>query len=217
MQRIEYKKLFPYTISEDIANSISHGVGFLIISIANVFLIYRASLTQDVVTVVTFAAYGYILSLMFLASCLYHGIRHALTRDVFKRLDHSFIFLLILATYAPVVFVGIKTPLAYFVFFILSIVTVIGIFFKVFFSGKYKILSTIIFIAMGWFAIVLIPSILNTLPSLFTTWLVIGGVFYTVGALIYAIARFKYHHFIWHLFVMFGAFAHYYAILMYLI
>lgn len=217
MKRIDYKKLFPYTVSEDIANSISHGVGFLIVSILNVYLIYRASITQDPITIISFAAYGYTLALMFLSSCLYHGIRHVITRDVFKRLDHSFIFLLILATYAPVVFVGIKTQLSYFVFGILVIITIIGIIFKVFFSGRFKILSTIIFIAMGWLAIILIPGIVQTLPKEFIFWLVIGGVAYTLGAIIYALAKFKYHHFVWHLFVMAGAFAHYYAILMYLI
>lgn len=217
MKRVEKSKLFPYSINEDIANSVSHGVAALIVAILNVYLIYRASVSGSVVAVVTFAIYGYTVFLMFLMSCLYHGIRHYTTRDVFKRLDHSFIFLLILATYCPIVFVGIKTPLAYIVFAILSIITIIGIIFKVFFAGRFKVLSTVIFILMGWASVLLIPQILTTLSSQFMFYLVLGGVFYTVGAIIYAIGKFPYHHFVWHLFVIAGAFAHYYAILMFLV
>ncbi|MDF9866580.1 hemolysin III [Bacilli bacterium PM5-3] len=217
MKRIEKSKLFPYTISEDIANSISHGVAALIIAIANVYLIYRASISGSITAVITFAIYGYTLMLMFLMSCLYHGIRHYTTRDVFKRLDHSFIFLLILATYCPIVFVGIKTELSYWIFAALSIVTIAGIFFKVFFSDRFKILSTIIFILMGWAAIFLIPQMINVMSNDFMLWLIVGGLAYTIGAILYAVGKFKYHHFIWHLFVVAGGFAHYYAILMYLV
>jgi hemolysin III len=217
MKRVEKSKLFPYSINEDIANSVSHGIAALIVAILNVYLIYRASVSGTVVAVITFAIYGYTVFLMFLMSCLYHGIRHYTTRDVFKRLDHSFIFLLILATYCPIVFVGIKTPLAYIVFVVLSIMTIIGIVFKVFFAGRFKVLSTVIFILMGWAAVLLIPQILTTLSSQFMFYLVLGGLFYTVGAIIYTLGKFPYHHFIWHLFVIAGAFTHYYAILMFLV
>ena len=217
MKRIERSKLFPYTISEDIANSVSHGVAAILVAILNVYLIYRASVSGNVTAVITFAIYGYTLMLMFLMSCLYHGIWHYTTRDIFKRLDHSFIFLVILASYCPIVFVGIKTTLAYWVFAILVVVTILGIFFKVFFSDRFKVLSTVIFILMGWFSLLLIPQMIDILSFDFMLWLVIGGVAYTLGAILYAVGKFKYHHFVWHLFVIIGAFAHYYAILKYLI
>lgn len=217
MKRFDKNKLFPYSTGEDIANSISHGVAALIVAILNVYLIYRASVSGSVVAVITFAIYGYTVFLMFLMSCLYHGIRHYTTRDVFKRLDHSFIFLLILATYCPIVFVGIQSTLAYIIFGVLSVVTILGIFFKVFFADRFKVLSTVIFIMMGWASVLLIPQILNTLSDQFMFYLVLGGVFYTIGAIIYALAKFSYHHFIWHLFVMAAAFSHYFAILMFLV
>ncbi|MDR3215469.1 MAG: hemolysin III family protein [Bacilli bacterium] len=217
MKRIPLDKLFPYTIEEDIANSISHGIGALIIMVGNVYLIYQASLTLNIVNVICFAVYGYILVGMLLASCLYHGIRHIGTRDIFKRLDHSFIFLLITGTYCPIVFVGLKTTQSYIVFSILCLITICGIIFKVFFSDRFKILSTVIFILMGWLAVFLIPQIISTLSSSFLLWIIIGGLSYTLGALLYAFGKFKYHHFIWHLFVLGGAFAHYIAILFYLI
>lgn len=217
MKRFAKSKLFPYTVEEDIANSISHGAAALVVAILNVYLIYRASISGNPVAVITFAIYGYTVFLMFLMSCLYHGIHHYTTRDVFKRLDHSFIFLLILATYCPIVFVGIKSTFAYVVFAVLSLVTIIGIVFKVFFADRFKVLSTIIFIIMGWTSVLLIPQILTTLPDQFMFYLILGGIFYTIGALLYAFGKFKYHHFVWHLFVIAGAFAHYYAILMYLV
>lgn len=217
MKRIEKNKLYPYTLNEDIANSISHGVAALIALVLNVYLIYRASISGNAVAVITFALYGYAVVGMFLVSCLYHGIMHYTTRDVFKRLDHSFIFLLILATYCPVVFVGIKTDFSYWVFAGLSVVTILGIMFKVFFSHRFKILSTVIFVLMGWAALLLIPQMIETLSSEFLFWLIVGGVCYTGGSIIYAVGKFKYHHFIWHLFVIAGAFTHYYAILMYLV
>lgn len=216
MKRIDKAKLFPYTISEDIANSISHGLAALVVMVLNVYLIYRASMTFNTTAVITYAIYGHGVMLMFLMSCLYHGIRQITARDVFKRLDHSFIFICILATYCPIVFVGIKTELAYIVFGVLCFVTVAGIVFKAFFSHRFKVLSTVIFILMGWAAVLLIPQMMGTLSDQFLKWLIIGGIFYTVGAILYAVGKFKYHHFIWHLFVNAGAFAHYYAILMYL-
>ncbi|WP_423364341.1 PAQR family membrane homeostasis protein TrhA [Mycoplasma sp. P36-A1] len=217
MKRIEKSKLFPYTISEDIANSISHGIAALIVSILNVFLIYKASQTQNAVVVATAAIYGYSSFLMFLMSCLYHGIWHYETRDIFKRLDHSFIFIQILATYTPIVFVGLHSKLAYITFIILCLVTIAGIVFKVFFVGKFKRLSTLIFVAMGWAGLILVPQMATELAPEFIKWLIIGGVFYTVGAILYAVGKFKYHHFIWHIFVIAGVFAHYYAIYQYLV
>lgn len=211
MKKISLSKLYPYTIKEDIANSISHGLGAIVVLILNITLFYKASLVGFSELVVC-AIYAYVLMFMMLMSCLYHGIYHRMTRDVFKRLDHSFIFLLITATYLPLVFIGIKTDLSYIIFIILCFVTVGGIFFKVFFSDRFKILSTIIFVVMGWLAVFLIPQMMNLLSSSVLLWILIGGIAYTLGAILYALASFKYHHFIWHIFVLIGAFAHYYAI-----
>lgn len=217
IQRIAKEKLFPYSIKEDIANSISHGIAALLVLILNVVLIYKASISGNITAVVTFAIYGYSVMLMFLMSCLYHGIRHVMTRDVFKRLDHSFIYIAITATYCPIVFVGIKTDLSYWVFGILCLITVFGLIFKAFYAGRFKIVSTIIYIIMGWAAIFLIPQMIETLSFDFLFYIFLGGVFYTIGAILYAVGKFPYHHFIWHLFVLLGALSHYYAILMYLL
>lgn len=216
MKRIDFNKLFPYTLGEDIANSVSHGVAALIATMMQVVLINKASLEHSFSDVVILAVYGYTIIMMFLMSCLYHGIRHYTTRDVFKRLDHSFIFLMILASYAPIVFLGIQTTLSYIVFALLSVVTIIGVVFKAFFAGRFKVLSTIIFVVMGWSSLLLIPQMMASLPSEFMSLLILGGLFYTIGAILYAVAKFKYSHFVWHLFVIAGAFSHYFAILLYI-
>lgn len=217
MERIEKSKLYPYTVSEDVANSVSHGVAALIVAIWNIFLFAKAGSHNDLTTLITCGIFGYGSFLMFLMSCLYHGIWHYGTRDIFKRLDHSFIFLMILGTYTPIVFIGLKSNMAYIIYAILCVVTIAGIIFKVFYVGKFKKLSTVLFVAMGWAAVFLIPEMIQKLSSDFLMWIVIGGVLYTVGAILYAVGKFKYHHFIWHLFVIAGALAHYYAIYQYLI
>ncbi len=216
MKKSIHERLFPYSISEDIANSISHGLAALVFGILNVYLIYSASISGSITAVVTYSIYGYTVMLMFLMSCLYHGIRHIVARDVFKRLDHSFIFLTILASYAPIVFVGLQTTASYITFAVLSIMTILGIIFKSIFSDKYHKVVTILFILMGWSAVALIPQLFGTMSTMFLVWLFIGGIMYTVGALFYAVLKFKFNHFVWHLFVIFGAAAHYVAVLLYL-
>lgn len=217
IQKIEHDKLFRYSIKEDIANAVSHGLAALIIAIGNVLLIYRASRAGNITAVVTFSIYGYGLFMMFLMSSLYHAIRHVMARDVLKRLDHSFIYIGITATYCPIVFVGLNTTWSYVVFAVLCIVTILGVIFKAFFAGQFKALSTVIYVIMGWAALFLIPQMVELLSFDFLFYLFLGGVFYTGGAVLYAVGKFKYHHFVWHLFVILGAFAHYYAILNYLL
>lgn len=212
MIKIPYDKLFPYTIGEDIANSITHGVGALLAAFGHVYLIYLASKYGTVTDVIAFAFYGMTIFLMMLMSCIYHAIRHITARDVFKRLDHSMIFLLILGTYTPIIFSYIKTQQSYILWFILLAFTIVGIVFKSLFAGKFKVASTLIFIAMGWSCVVLIDPLMAVASNDFLMWLIIGGLSYTLGAVLYAFGKFKYHHAIWHLFVLLGVVAHYIAI-----
>jgi len=169
------------------------------------------------VDVIAFAFYGVTLFLMMLMSTLYHGIRHYTTRSVFKRLDHSFVFILILGTYTPFVFSAAKTNSAYILYGVLVLITILGIVFKTLFIGKYNILSTLAYVIMGWLSVILMGQIVNNIPYMGVVYLIIGGVIYTIGALIYAFSKFKYHHFIWHLFVLAGAIIHYIAVAYYIL
>ncbi|XMB67222.1 hemolysin III family protein [Mycoplasmatota bacterium zrk1] len=215
--KIPREKLFPYKIGEDIANSVSHGIGAVIAGILLIQLVYIASTKGDITDVIAFSFYGITLFLMFLMSTLYHGIRHYTTRSIFKRLDHSFVFILILGTYTPFVFSAAKTDLAYIVYGILILITLLGIVFKSLFIGKYNFLATLAYVVMGWLSIILIKQIISSMSTQGVIYLIIGGVVYTIGAFIYALSKFKYHHFVWHIFVLAGALFHYFAVAYYIL
>jgi hemolysin III len=213
----KFAKLFPYSTAEDIANAITHGISTLLAYAGLIYLIHVATLKGTTGDVIAFAVFGSSMIFMFLMSTLYHAIIHITTRDVFKRLDHSAIFIFILGTYVPYIFSALKTNQAYATFAILAAVSVMGIIIKTVWSGKYKILMTFLFIAMGWAALYIMPDLIEELPRNGWLYLMFGGVSYTVGALIYAFAKFKYAHTVWHLFVMGGALFHYLSIAFYLL
>lgn len=202
-----------YTKQEDILNTLSHAIGCVMAIVAFYFLIKQAG--GDVTRVVTFIFYGGAVITMFLVSTLYHGTSLPKYRNILRRLDHAYIFILILATYTPIVFCTVKTNLAYLLYGILFVMTVVGVAFKLYFSHRFKRIVTGLFVLMGWLSLLLVPSIIQSGNISLMIWLVTGGVIYTVGALFYIWGQFRYYHFIWHLFVLGGVFAHYVAILYY--
>jgi len=210
--KIPIEKLFPYELEEDIANSISHGIGALISAVILIQLVYIASVNGSIVDVLAYSFYGVSLFTMFLMSTLYHGIRHNQTRSIFKRLDHSAVYILILGTYTPFVFTAVKTEAAYIVYGVLVLITILGIIFKTLFIGRFNYIATIVYVLMGWLAVFIMKEIYYSVDINAFIYLIIGGAIYTVGALIYALSKFKYHHFIWHIFVMMGALFHYFAV-----
>jgi hemolysin III len=210
------EKLFPYTVGEDVENAVSHGLGALFGIYAHIHLVYVAATNGTLVDVVAYAFFGLSMIMMFLTSTLYHAIWHFKTRDVFKRLDHSMIFILIVGTYTPFVFTGLKSSRAISIYLILVGIAVLGIVFKSLFVGKFKKVSTLLYVLMGWMSLFLFKEMLQSFQFEAMLYLVIGGCFYTVGAVIYALSKFKYHHLIWHVFVLLGAISHYIAIAYYL-
>lgn len=202
-----------YTKQEDILNTLSHAVGCVMAVIAFYFLMMKAM--GDSIRMVSFAMYGGAVITMFLVSTLYHGVAIPRYRNILRRLDHAYIFILILATYTPIVFCSVKTDLAYVLYGLLFTMTLIGVAFKLYFSHRFKRVITGLFVVMGWLSLFLVPSIIQSGNTTLMMWLVIGGVIYTVGALFYIFGQFRYYHFVWHLFVLGGVFAHYVAILYY--
>lgn len=202
-----------YTKSEDMLNTLSHLVGAIVAICLFVFLIQKSM--GDQVRLITMSFYGVAVIMMFTVSTLYHGIKNAKYRDILRRLDHAYIFILILATYTPVVFLSIKTNTAYILYTVLFVMTVIGVLFKLYFSHRFKRIVTVLFVIMGWLSLFLIPSIISLGNTGLLIWLIVGGVIYTLGAIVYIFGQFRYYHFIWHLFVLGGVVAHYIAILYY--
>lgn len=212
-----YDSLFKYTIGEDIANAVSHGVAALASHVGLIYLVYVAATKGTVMDVVVYSIFGTTLILMFLMSTLYHSIFHATTRDVFKRLDHSFVFVLILGTYTPYVFTALNTVESYIIYGILGCLTILAVVMNSIWVQKSKIATVIIAIFMGWVSVLLIRDLYHALDPQFFVFLLAGGIFYTVGAIVYAVSKFKYHHFIWHIFVILGALTHFISIAFYIL
>lgn len=202
-----------YTKKEDMFNTYSHAVGCIGAIIAFYFLMIHTK--GEITRIIPFAFYGLAVIIMFLVSSLYHGMKNKKSRDILRRLDHAYIFILILATYTPIVFCFVRTDLAYILYSLLFVMTIFGVAFKLYFSHRFKRIVTILFVIMGWLSILLVPTIVQSGNMQLMIWLIIGGVIYTVGAIVYIFGQFRYYHFVWHLFVLGGVFAHYVAILYY--
>lgn len=209
MIKLDKKILYRYTVAEDVLNAITHGIGALFAYIATMVLISLASMHGfDVKLIIALGVYGTSMLMMFLMSCLYHSIFHDTTRSIFKRLDHSAIYLMISGTYAPITML-IDTKLAYILLALVYMISIGGICLKVFYAGRFKKVSTLIYILLGWIAVFEINPLVNTLNPHQLVLLVLGGVIYTIGAVIYALSNFKYHHGIWHILVFFAALCHF--------
>ncbi len=206
------KKLFQYSLGEDIANAVTHTVGSFFGLYALITLSWISGHYGNWLDSFAFIFYGLTLLIMFLMSTLYHSMINHTARSVFKKLDHISIYVLILGTYTPYIFSLLKTRSAYTVYLILITMTVLGIIFKTFYAGRFRYFSTITYLIMGWSAIGLLPQIVHKINIYGLYFLLFGGAMYSIGAIIYAFAKFKYSHMVWHIFVIFGALFHYISI-----
>ena len=202
---------------EEKLNAITHGIGALLAAAGLVVLIVFASLYGSVWHITSFAIYGVSLVLLYLASTLYHSFKDEKLKHIFKVLDHSAIYLLIAGTYTPFVLVPLHGYLGWTVFAVIWAMAIIGVIFKIFFVKRFKFLSTICYLAMGWFIVLCIKPLIATIPQAGLGWLIAGGLFYSVGAVFYLYRWFPYNHAVWHLFVLAGSASHFIAVLVYLL
>ncbi len=212
MVKLPPELLYKYSIKEDVVNAITHGIGVLFAYIGTLYLISLASQNGfDAKLIIAIAIYGTSMQVMFLMSTLYHAIFHDTTRSIFKRLDHASIFLMISGTYAPIS-VMLNTQVAYIILAFVYVLSVAGIILKIFYAGRFTIISTLIYIAIGWAAVFEINALVTILSPTELFYLVAGGVIYTIGAIIYALSKFKYHHGLWHMLVLIAAICHFLVI-----
>ncbi|CUH94920.1 Hemolysin-3 [Propionispora sp. 2/2-37] len=202
---------------EEIVNAVTHGVGAVLALAALVVLAVAASMYGSVWHTVSFSIYGGSLVLLYLASTLYHSFTNEKLKHIFKIFDHSAIYLLIAGTYTPFAFVPLHGTLGWIVFTVIWSLAIVGIVFKVFFVKRFKLFSTLCYILMGWFAVLVIKPLIITLPPEGLYWLIGGGVLYTVGAVFYLANRMPYNHAVWHFFVMAGSAAHFVSIFSYVL
>ncbi|MGC8818471.1 MAG: PAQR family membrane homeostasis protein TrhA [Athalassotoga sp.] len=206
-----------YTLGEEIANAITHGIGTLLAIAALVILVIFSAIYGNAWYVVSFSIYGSSMVILYTMSTIYHALPGGKAKDVFEIFDHSSIFLLIAGTYTPFELITLRGPLGWTLFGITWSMAVIGILFKIFFVKKFVILSTLIYILMGWMVIFAINPLLEKLSLDGIIFLVIGGLLYTFGTVFYIRRKMRYHHFIWHLFVIGGSAMHFFAILFYVL
>lgn len=206
-----------FSKGEEIANAISHGIGALLSIAALVLLIVFSSIHGSAWHVVSFTIYGSTMVLLYLASTLVHSLPQGKAKYVFEIFDHSSIYLFIAGTYTPFMLVVVKGPLGWMLFGIVWGIAIGGIIFKSFFVQKYLMTSTILYVVMGWLIVFAWPSLTAAMDPKGILLLVLGGVLYTVGAIFYVWRGFKYHHFIWHLFVIAGSVLHFFCVLFYVL
>jgi len=204
------------SLGEEIANSITHGIGAALSIAAFVILVVFAGQQGDVWRIVSFSIYGATLFFLYLASTLYHSFTHEKVKHFFRLMDHSCIFLLIAGTYTPPLLVAMRGTWGWTLFSLIWGLAVFGLIFETLTIGKFKIISVIIYITMGWLAVFALNPMLKALPPGMFKWFLIGGLFYTVGIVFYAWEKISYNHAIWHLFVLAGSITHFFGILFYL-
>ncbi|MBQ7953986.1 MAG: hemolysin III family protein [Clostridia bacterium] len=208
------KEVKTQTLGEEIANSISHGVGAGLSVAALVLLIVKATYNSGALGVVSACIYGGSLVLLYLLSCLYHALAKTGAGKVFQILDHCSIFILIVGTYTPIALNYIKGTLGWTIFGIQAGCMVLGIVFNAINMEKWKKASLALYVIMGWMIVFSIKSILS-FPSNALWFLVLGGVAYTVGIIFYKNKKLKFFHFIWHIFVLAGSVLQFFCVYFY--
>lgn len=196
---------------EELANAISHGLGAVAALVGGTVLVTLAALRGDVWQLAGGLVFALCLLLLYVASTLYHAARDPVAKARLKVLDHSAIYLLIAGTYTPFTLVGLHGPLGWSLFATIWVLACTGVGFKLFYTGRFKKLSTGIYIAMGWLAIIAIRPMMRILDDATLGWLLAGGLAYTFGTVFY-LRTTRFSHAIWHLFCVAGSVCHYVAV-----
>jgi len=207
------EKTSPYGAGEELANSITHGIGFFIGIAVLVLLVVFSALRKSAWEVVSCSIYGATFIMLYLGSTLYHSARNPRTRKVMKAIDHAAIYLLIAGTYTPYALVPLRGALGWTILGVIWGCAILGIFFKVFFTGRFKAVSLISYLFMGWFCVVAVKPLFRELTTAGFVFFVVGGLCYTVGAVFYAWKSMPWSHAVWHLFVLAGSLCHFFSIL----
>ncbi len=206
-----------YTLREEVANSITHGLGIVLAIAGLAVLAAFATLHGDVWHIVGVSIFGATLILLYTASTLYHSIPGEKIKEVLRTLDHSAIFFLIAGTYTPFMLVNLRGPWGWSLLAVVWTLGIGGVILRLFLRGRYHGLMVAIYIAMGWAVVVAIKPMLVSVGSGGLLLLLAGGLAYSGGVVFYKWRRLPYNHAIWHGFVLAGSAFHYFAVLYYVI
>jgi hemolysin III len=203
------------SLGEEIANSVSHGVGLLAAVVASAVLIFSAAQRGNPTEIVGVSVFAFTVVVLYTTSTLYHALGRNKAKRVFRVLDHSAIFLLIAGTYTPFTLGILRGVWGWTLLGLVWSIAFVGIVFTSIGGVKWQRLSTILYLVMGWLVIIAIKPLWLNMPSWGLFWLIAGGAAYTAGVGFYAAKQIQYAHFIWHLFVIAGTTCHFVAVMKY--
>jgi hemolysin III len=206
-------QIIQYSVGEEIVNSLSHGIGALLSVAGLAVLVVFAALYGDNWHIVSFSIFGATLIVLYAASTLYHSFSNPAIKKVFRKLDHSAIFLLIAGTYTPFVLVSLRGAWGWSLFGVIWALAVAGIAVKSITISRFRRLSVVIYVFMGWLGLIAIKELVNAVPLQSFMFLLIGGLSYTTGVIFYACRKMPFNHGIWHAFVLCGSIFHYFSVL----
>lgn len=200
---------------EEIFNSVSHGVGLGLAIAGLVLLIVFAAMDNDAWKVVSFTIFGASLVVLYASSMLYHSSKNRI-KYIFNKLDHAAIYILIAGTYTPFMLVTLRGPWGWTIFGVIWALAIAGVIFKLwFFNPKFRTVSAILYLFMGWLVVIAIKPLIEALDNGGLYLLLAGGLCYSVGIIFYLIKRIPFGHGIWHLFVIGGSICHFFSVLFY--
>ena len=197
---------------EELASALTHGLGAAAALAGGAVLVTLAAIFGNGWQLGAAIVFGVTLLLLYLASTLYHSFQHPVLKGRLKVFDHCAIYLLIAGTYTPFTLIGLRGPWGWSLFAAIWTLALAGVVFKLFYTGRFKRASTLIYVAMGWLVLVAIKPVLAALDAWTFGWLIAGGVFYTLGTVFYHRESIPYSHAIWHVFCIAGSVCHYIAV-----
>jgi hemolysin III len=206
-----------YSLGEEIAHTISRGIGLLLSIAGLAVLVAFASLYGDAWHITSSAVYGATLILLYTASTLYHGIPQSKGKQLLRRLDHAAIFLLIAGTYTPFTLVNMRGVWGWSLFGLVWGLAILGMVLELVMKRRIKWLSISLYLGLGWLVLIAIKPLIDSVATGGVVLLLAGGLSYSLGVFFYVWKRLSYHHAVWHLFVMGGSALHFFSVFFYVL
>jgi len=208
----EHKRIGQYSETEEKVNIITHASGLFLSVVALVLLVMRALRYGDTLHVITFTVFGLSMILLYTSSTLYHSAKDITTRGKLQVFDHASIYVLIAGTYTPFTLIVLPGNLGWIMFGIIWTLALGGVIIKLFFTGRFDLLLTIMYVALGWIVVIALKPLIANLAIEGVILLFAGGIAYTLGAVIYGIKKIPGNHAIFHFFVLIGTLCHFLSI-----
>jgi hemolysin III len=213
----EVENIKEYSPLEERINITSHAIGFILSVVALVLLVMHAVLHGNFWHIVSFSVFGISLIALYAASTIYHSAENIVLRSKLRVIDHAAIYVLIAGTYTPFTLITLGGSTGWVIFSVSWGMAFVGIILKMFFTGEYDVISTLMYVFMGWIIVFALEPLIHNLSSEGLFWLVAGGVAYTVGAVLYSIKKIKFNHAIFHVFVLIGSICHFVSVYFYVL